>query len=302
MKDLPTSPPVIEQHIFSQKTQQIAISPHQKILNSLFSNTFMVGTSLAIALDNKSIEEHPVIKLVNLCMVYRTAYMETMALDDINLHIRKGEFVAVMGPSGCGKSTLLNIVGMIDTPASGEYWFDGQEIAKRSENALVDLRKRNIGFIFQNFNLIDDLSVAENVDLPLLYLGLSRGERKQKVAEALALVGLENRARHKPQELSGGQQQRVAVARSVVGNPKLILADEPTGNLDTKNGDDVMQMLAMLKSRGTTILMVTHSPEHGARADRIIYMLDGRIDARIDARVDTRIDARLEGRMLGEAQ
>jgi len=203
--------------------------------------------------------------------------METVALDNINIHIRKGEFVAVMGPSGCGKSTLLNLVGMIDTAASGEYWFDGVEIAQRSENELVDLRKRNLGFIFQNFNLIDDLTVEENVDLPLLYLGLPRKERKQKVAKALELVGLGARARHKPAELSGGQQQRVAVARSVVGDPKLILADEPTGNLDTKNGDDVMHMLALLKEQGTTILMVTHSPDHGAKADRIIEMLDGQV-------------------------
>lgn len=217
------------------------------------------------------------ITLNNLSKVYRTAYMETTALHDINLHIGKGEFVAVMGPSGCGKSTLLNVVGMIDNATEGEYWFDGDEIASRSENDLVDLRKQNIGFVFQNFNLIDDLSVEENVDLPLLYLGLPKSERKEKVAEALELVGLGARAKHKPQELSGGQQQRVAVARSVVGSPKLILADEPTGNLDTKNGDDVMSMLNMLKTNGTTILMVTHSPEHGERADRIITMRDGEI-------------------------
>lgn len=217
------------------------------------------------------------IRLVNLSKVYRTTYMETVALDNINIHIRKGEFVAVMGPSGCGKSTLLNIVGMIDTAASGEYWFDGEEIAKRSENELVDLRKKNLGFIFQNFNLIDDLTVEENVDLPLLYLGLSKKDRKLKVAKALDLVGLGARAKHKPAELSGGQQQRVAVARSVVGDPKLILADEPTGNLDTKNGDDVMNMLALLKEQGATILMVTHSPDHGAKADRIIEMLDGQV-------------------------
>lgn len=217
------------------------------------------------------------IRLKDLSKVYRTAYMETTALDKVNIHIGKGEFVAVMGQSGCGKSTLLNIVGMIDSVSSGEYWFDGEEIASRSENELVDLRKRNIGFIFQNFNLIDDLSVHENVDLPLLYLGLSKKERRAKVDEALEMVGLESRAKHKPQELSGGQQQRVAVARSIVGDPKLILADEPTGNLDTKNGDDVMNMLKMLKEKGVTVLMVTHSPEHGARADRIITMLDGQV-------------------------
>jgi putative ABC transport system ATP-binding protein len=203
--------------------------------------------------------------------------METTDLDHINIHIGKGEFVAVMGPSGCGKSTLLNVAGMIDSPSSGEYFFDGTEVGHRSENDLVDLRKHNIGFIFQNFNLIDDLSVSENVDLPLLYLGISKKERRDKVAKALELVGLESRAKHKPQELSGGQQQRVAVARSVVGEPKLILADEPTGNLDTKNGDDVMNMLSVLKQKGVTILMVTHSPEHGARADRIIEMLDGQV-------------------------
>ncbi len=217
------------------------------------------------------------IKLINLSKVYRTAYMETTALDQINLHISKGEFVAVMGPSGCGKSTLLNVVGMIDNPSGGEYFFNGEEIGSRSENDLVDLRKQNIGFIFQNFNLIDDLSVQENVDLPLLYLGVPKKERRVRVEEALELVGLESRARHKPQELSGGQQQRVAVARSLVGNPKLILADEPTGNLDSKNGDDVMHLLAMLKEKGATILMVTHAAEYGAKADRIIEMLDGQI-------------------------
>ena len=217
------------------------------------------------------------IKLNNLSKVYRTAYMETTALHNINIHIGTGEFVAVMGPSGCGKSTLLNVVGMIDSPSSGEYFFDGEEVGSRSENELVEVRKQNIGFIFQNFNLIDDLSVAENVDLPLLYLGIAKKERQARVQEALELVGLEARSRHKPQELSGGQQQRVAVARSVVSQPKLILADEPTGNLDTKNGDEVMAMLDRLKEKGVTILMVTHSPEHGQRADRIIQMLDGEV-------------------------
>lgn len=217
------------------------------------------------------------IKLSKLSKSYRTAYMETTALNEIDIHIAKGEFVAVMGPSGCGKSTLLNVVGMIDSPTSGDYYFDGEEIGHRSENDLVDLRKANIGFIFQNFNLIDDLTVAENVDLPLLYLNVPKQERRRRVEEALELVGLASRARHKPQELSGGQQQRVAVARSVVSDPKLILADEPTGNLDTKNGDDVMKMLGVLKDKGATILMVTHSPEHGSKADRIIEMLDGQV-------------------------
>lgn len=216
--------------------------------------------------------------------------METTALDRINIHIGRGEFVAMMGPSGCGKSTLLNVVGMIDSISGGEYWFNGEEVGSRSENELVDLRKQNIGFIFQNFNLIDDLSVHENVDLPLLYLGISRQQRRAKVDEALELVGLESRAKHKPQELSGGQQQRVAVARSVVGDPKLILADEPTGNLDTKNGDDVMNMLRVLKDKGVTILMVTHSPEYGARADRIIEMLDGQVIAGTEAKLSVVAD------------
>lgn len=238
------------------------------------------------------------IRLKGLSKIYRTAYMETVALDNINIHIAKGEFVAVMGPSGCGKSTLLNIVGMIDTPAGGEYYFDGEEIGSRSENDLVDMRKQNLGFIFQNFNLIDDLSVEENVDLPLLYLGISKADRRRKVEEALELVGLSSRAKHKPQELSGGQQQRVAVARSIVGNPKLILADEPTGNLDTKNGDDVMNMLALLKEKGATILMVTHSPEHGAKADRIITMLDGQVhsgQSESEAEMDSNITALRQG-------
>lgn len=191
------------------------------------------------------------IRLIDLSKVYRTAYMETTALDRVCIHIGKGEFIAVMGPSGCGKSTLLNVVGMIDSPSLGEYWFDGEEIGSRSENELVDL--------------------------PLLYMGLSKKERRAKVDKALELVGLESRAKYKPQQLSGGQQQRLAVARSVVGEPKLILADEPTGNLDTKNGNEVMNMLGVLKDKGVTILMVTHSPEHGKRADRIINMLDGEV-------------------------
>lgn len=203
--------------------------------------------------------------------------METAALNDVNIEILEGEFVAVMGPSGCGKSTLLNIVGMIDTPNSGEYYFDNQEVGQQSENDLVDLRKKNIGFIFQNFNLIDSLTVQENVSLPLLYLNVPKKQREISVREALELVDLNGRAKHKPQELSGGQQQRVAIARAVVSDPKLILADEPTGNLDTKNGDDVMNMLGVLKEQGASILMVTHSPEHGSRADRIIEMLDGHI-------------------------
>src|SRR5688572_3461927 len=182
-----------------------------------------------------------------------------------------------MGPSGCGKSTLLNIVGLIDNPSSGAYFFGEREISKYSESRLADLRKGNVGFIFQSFNLIDELDVYENVELPLLYQRVPREQRRNLVREALELVGLSARAKHKPDQLSGGQQQRVAVARAVVGDPKLILADEPTGNLDSKNGEEVMSMLEILNDQGATILMVTHSPSHAARAHRIVNLLDGRI-------------------------
>jgi putative ABC transport system ATP-binding protein len=219
----------------------------------------------------------PLIRLNNISKAYRLRDLETAALDDVSIEIREGEFVAVMGPSGCGKSTLLNIVGMIDTPTGGTYHFGADEVSRRSESKLVEFRKKNVGFIFQNFNLIDDLTVYENVELPLLYQGVARPARKERVREVLELVGLDHRMKHKPDQLSGGQQQRVAVARAVVGDPRLILADEPTGNLDTKNGEEVMQMLEVLHQEGATIMMVTHSPSHGERAQRIITMLDGRV-------------------------
>jgi len=217
------------------------------------------------------------IRLTNISKTYRTRDLETRALDRVSLEIGQGEFVAVMGPSGCGKSTLLNIIGMIDTPTGGSYHFGEEELSGKSESELVSFRKRNVGFIFQNFNLIDDLTVYENVELPLLYQNVSKADRKDRVREVLELVDLSHRAGHKPDQLSGGQQQRVAVARAVVGDPRLILADEPTGNLDTRNGEEVMQMLETLNEQGTTILMVTHSPSHGERAQRIINMLDGRV-------------------------
>jgi putative ABC transport system ATP-binding protein len=217
------------------------------------------------------------IKLSGVSKRYRTTELETTALDGIDLTIGSGEFVAVMGPSGCGKSTLLNIVGLIDAPSSGQYFFGDQEISKYSENKLADLRKGNVGFIFQSFNLIDELNVYENVELPLLYQSVPKQKRRELVAAALELVGLSSRAKHKPEQLSGGQQQRVAVARAVVGDPKLILADEPTGNLDSKNGEEVMSMLDQLNKQGTTILMVTHSPSHADRAHRIVNLLDGRV-------------------------
>jgi putative ABC transport system ATP-binding protein len=217
------------------------------------------------------------ITLRNIRKNYRADNLETAALADVSLQIDAGEFVAVMGPSGCGKSTLLNVVGMIDSPSSGEYLFCGQDIARWPESRLVDLRKRNLGFVFQSFNLIEDLTVYENIELPLLYQNAPRAQRKARVREVLELVDLLPRARHKPAQLSGGPQQRVAVARAVVTDPKLILADEPTGNLDTRNGEEVMGMLDVLNQQGATVLMVTHSHEHAARARRVISMVDGRI-------------------------
>ena len=217
------------------------------------------------------------IQLNNIRKVYATKDMETVALRDINLTIDTGEFVAVMGPSGCGKSTLMNILGMIDTVSEGQYLFDGEDITDFSEKKLVQMRKANLGFIFQSFNLIDELSVEDNVALPLRYLKVPKSTRESRVREALELVGLNHRARHKPSQLSGGQQQRVAVARAVIADPKLILADEPTGNLDSQNGDDVMELLRLLNEQGSTILMVTHSEKDASKAHRIIRMLDGQI-------------------------
>lgn len=220
---------------------------------------------------------HPLIQLRNVRKVYRTSALETTALDDVSLDIDAGEFVAVMGPSGCGKSTLLNVVGMVDTPTSGHYELAGVQVSAAAESDLAQMRRGNIGYIFQSFHLIDDLPVHQNVELPLLYLGATRQQRRRRMREVLELVGLMPRARHLPAELSGGQQQRVAIARAVVGDPKLIVADEPTGNLDTRNGEEVMEMLGVLNEQGATILMVTHSPDQARRAGRILHMLDGRL-------------------------
>ena len=218
------------------------------------------------------------INLKQLAKVYRTTEVETTALRDMNLEIRKGEFVAVMGPSGCGKSTFLNIVGMLDSPSAGEYWFDGRNIAGYPEAQLAQLRKNAIGFVFQSFNLIDELNVLENVELALLYHSdVSASERRKRANEALERVKIGHRARHMPSQLSGGQQQRVAVARAVVARPKLILADEPTGNLDTANGEEVMQLLTQLNDDGTTIAMVTHSHSHAEYAHRVVNLLDGAV-------------------------
>ena len=213
----------------------------------------------------------------DLSRVYRTDTIETTALDGIMLDVADGEFVAIMGPSGCGKSTLLNVIGMLDSPTSGSYVFNGTEVAGLPEAKLADFRKRNIGFIFQSFNLVDELSVRENIELALLYHDVPSGERRARVDEAMNKVGIGHRAKHRPSQLSGGQQQRVAVARALVGNPKLILADEPTGNLDTQHGEEVMKMLQALNREGSTIVMVTHSPAHADYASRVVNMLDGRI-------------------------
>ncbi|QDP01407.1 ABC transporter ATP-binding protein [Thalassotalea sp. PS06] len=215
--------------------------------------------------------------LKNLSKRFTTEEVETTALNSISFEIKQGEFVAIMGPSGCGKSTLLNTLGMLDSPSEGHYYFNSEDVAGYSESQLAVIRKQNIGFIFQSFNLIDELNVAENVELALLYHSISKSERKRRVAEVLEKVGISHRAKHMPSQLSGGQQQRVAVARAVVGKQGLILADEPTGNLDSEHGREVMEMLQQLNKEGTTIIMVTHSPEHAEYADRVINLFDGEV-------------------------
>lgn len=217
------------------------------------------------------------IKTADLTKVFRTEEVETTALKDINLNVSGGDFVAVMGPSGCGKSTLLNILGLLDNPSSGSYIFDGTEVARLKEKQRTLFRKGNIGFVFQSFNLIDELTVYENVELPLIYLKMKSSERKEKVQKVLERMKIGHRQKHFPQQLSGGQQQRVAIARAVVANPKLILADEPTGNLDSKNGIEVMNLLTELNREGTSIVMVTHSDRDADFAHRIVNLFDGQI-------------------------
>ena len=217
------------------------------------------------------------IRTGNLKKLYTTDEVETTALNNVNIEIREGEFVAIMGPSGCGKSTLLNILGLLDNPSDGEYHFLEHEVSKYSERERANLRKANIGFVFQSFNLIDELTVFENVELPLLYLGKSSSDREQMVNEVLEKMQIMHRKDHFPQQLSGGQQQRVAVSRAVVANPKLILADEPTGNLDSKNSEEVMDILTKLNDNGTTIVMVTHSPHDAEYSHRIIHLFDGQV-------------------------
>ncbi len=217
------------------------------------------------------------IKTVDLKKIYTTEEVETTALDNVNIEINEKEFVAIMGPSGCGKSTLLNIFGLLDNPSGGEYHFVGHEVSKYTERQRANLRKSNIGFVFQSFNLIDELTVYENVELPLLYLGASSNDREKMVTTVLERMQIMHRKDHFPQQLSGGQQQRVAVSRAVVAKPKLILADEPTGNLDSANGEEVMNILSQLNEEGTTIIMVTHSPHDSEFAHRVIHLFDGHV-------------------------
>lgn len=217
------------------------------------------------------------IKTIALEKIFRTEEVETLALNKVSIEVKEGEFVAIMGPSGCGKSTLLNILGLLDNPTSGEYYLNGIEVSRYTEAQRTKLRKGIIGFVFQSFNLIDELNVYENIELPLLYMGVSATERKKKVQEAMERMAIVHREKHFPQQLSGGQQQRVAIARAVVANPKLILADEPTGNLDSKNGQEVMNLLSELNKEGTTIVMVTHSQHDAGFASRIINLFDGKV-------------------------
>lgn len=223
------------------------------------------------------------IKTVNLQKIFKTEEVQTWALNNVNIEVKEGEFVAIMGPSGCGKSTLLNILGLLDNPSGGEYYLNGKEVSKYTEAQRTSLRKGVIGFVFQSFNLIDELNVYENIELPLLYMGIPSAERKRRVETAMERMAITHRSKHFPQQLSGGQQQRVAIARAVVANPKLILADEPTGNLDSKNGTEVMNLLTELNREGTTIIMVTHSQHDASFAHRTIHLFDGSIVASVAA-------------------
>ena len=217
------------------------------------------------------------IKIENIKKVFRTEDVETWALREVSLEVKAGEFVAIMGPSGCGKSTLLNILGLLSSPSEGTYMLDGKDVSTLSESDRIKLRKGALGFVFQSFNLIDELNVSENIELPLLYMGVSAKERKEAVKAVIDRVAMGHRAKHFPAQLSGGQQQRVAIARAVISNPKLILADEPTGNLDSKNGREVMELLKALHREGTTIVMVTHSQRDASYADRVVNLFDGQI-------------------------
>ena len=229
------------------------------------------------------------IKLEKLTKIYRTDEVETTALNEVSFEISKGEFLSVMGPSGCGKSTLLNLLGMLDKPESGKYQFMGQEISGLNEKQRSEIRKKHIGFVFQNFNLIDELTVFENIELPLIYNNVPRKQRKRRVEEIVERIGISNRSNHFPQQLSGGQQQRVAVSRALILKPDLILADEPTGNLDSSNGNEVMELLCELNERGTTIVMVTHSAHDASYSNRMINLLDGEVVSERRVKINERI-------------
>jgi len=222
------------------------------------------------------------ITLKDIKKVFKTEEIETWALQNVNLEVKKGEFVAIMGPSGCGKSTLLNILGLLDNPSEGTYMLDGKDVSHMSEDDRTDLRKGRLGFVFQSFNLIDELSVVENVELPLLYMGTPKKERRRLVNEVVERVAMSHRAQHFPAQLSGGQQQRVAIARAVISRPQIILADEPTGNLDSKHGKEVMELLKELHNEGTTIIMVTHSQHDANYADRVVNLFDGEIVSEVE--------------------
>lgn len=222
------------------------------------------------------------IQVNNIQKIFHTEDMETWALSDVTLSVKKGEFVAIMGPSGCGKSTLLNILGLLDTPTKGSYILNGTDVSRMKENERIDVRKGVIGFVFQSFNLIDELTVEENIELPLMYMGIGKRERRERVRKMMERMGIAHRSRHFPPQLSGGQQQRVAIARAVIANPGLILADEPTGNLDSKNGNEVMTLLSELHKEGTTIVMVTHSEHDAQYANRIVRLFDGHIVSQLD--------------------
>ncbi len=217
------------------------------------------------------------IKIIDLKKIFKTEDVETWALNEVNIEVKEGEFVSIMGPSGCGKSTLLNILGLLDNPTSGRYELNGTDVSKFTESERTDLRKGKVGFIFQSFNLIDELNVYENIELPLIYMGIRSKERQARVEQAMARMAISHRSKHFPQQLSGGQQQRVAIARALVSQPKIILADEPTGNLDSKNGREVMELLSELHKDGATIVMVTHSKHDAGYADRIVNLFDGKV-------------------------
>ncbi|WP_347294223.1 ABC transporter ATP-binding protein [uncultured Duncaniella sp.] len=222
------------------------------------------------------------IQIENLQKIFQTDEVETWALYEVNLYVKAGEFIAIMGPSGCGKSTLLNIIGLLDTPTRGKYILNGTDVSRMKENDRVEVRKGIIGFVFQSFNLIDELTVEENIELPLLYMGIEKAERRERVKKAMERMGIAHRSGHFPAQLSGGQQQRAAIARAVIANPKIILADEPTGNLDSKNGKEVMELLSELHKEGTTIVMVTHSQHDAQYANRVVKLFDGHIVSELE--------------------